>query len=62
MKKFLIWNSYEVDTMKILEKKTGEQYYNIEANIYWWKEPAKGIIIGKNGDMLKRISTYARQI
>lgn len=34
---------------------------DIEATIYCEKESHKGIIIGKGGAMLKRISTYARQ-
>lgn len=34
---------------------------DIEAIIYCEKESHKGIIIGKKGAMLKRISTYARQ-
>lgn len=34
---------------------------DIEAVIYCEKESHKGIIIGKNGAMLKKISTYARQ-
>lgn len=34
---------------------------DIEAMIYCERESHKGIIIGKNGAMLKRISTYARQ-
>ncbi len=34
---------------------------DVEAVIYCEKESHKGIIIGKNGAMLKRISTYARQ-
>ncbi len=33
----------------------------IHANIYCEKNSHKGIIIGKNGDMLKKIGTYARQ-
>lgn len=33
----------------------------IHANIYCEKDSHKGIIIGKNGDMLKKIGTYARQ-
>ena len=33
----------------------------IEATIICEKESHKGIIIGKNGAMLKRIGTYARQ-
>ena len=38
-----------------------EPFYNIEATIYCVRESHKGIIIGKNGSMLKRIGTYARQ-
>ena len=34
---------------------------DIDAVIYCEKESHKGIIIGKKGSMLKRISTYARQ-
>lgn len=34
---------------------------DIEAVIYCEKESHKGIIIGKNGAMLKKVSTYARQ-
>lgn len=34
---------------------------DIEAVIYCERESHKGIIIGKNGSMLKKISTYARQ-
>ena len=33
----------------------------MEATIYCIRESHKGIIIGKDGEMLKRISTYARQ-
>ncbi|MBR6513119.1 MAG: GTPase Era, partial [Clostridia bacterium] len=34
---------------------------DIEAVIYCERETHKGIIIGKNGSMLKKVSTYARQ-
>lgn len=34
---------------------------DIDATIYCEKESHKGIIIGKHGSMLKKISTYARQ-
>ena len=52
-----------VEVQKFENKKTakGEPFYNIEANIYCIRESHKGIIIGKNGEMLKKISTYARQ-
>ena len=51
----------EVD--KIKKKKTMEQepIFNIEATIYCLRNSHKGIIIGKNGSMLKKIGTYARQ-
>ena len=34
---------------------------DVEATIYYERESHKGIIIGKGGQMLKKISTYARQ-
>ena len=34
---------------------------DVEATIYCERESHKGIIIGKGGQMLKKISTYARQ-
>ncbi len=34
---------------------------DIDATVYCERESHKGIIIGKNGAMLKKISTYARQ-
>ena len=34
---------------------------DIDATIYCERESHKGIIIGKGGSMLKKISTYARQ-
>lgn len=42
-------------------KKDDNGKYNIEANMLCEKNSHKGIIIGKNGTMLKKISTYARQ-
>lgn len=47
----------EIITMKKDEK----GIYNIEGTILCEKSSHKGIIIGKNGSMLKKISTYARQ-
>ena len=38
-----------------------EQIYDIDATIYCLRNSHKGIIIGKDGAMLKRIGTYARQ-
>lgn len=39
----------------------GEDILDIDATIYCEKESHKGIIIGKHGAMLKKISTYARE-
>ena len=52
-----------VEIEKLKQRKTtkGEQIYDIEAIIYCLKKSHKGIIIGKNGAMLKRIGQYARQ-
>ena len=52
-----------VEIEKLKQRKTtkGEQIYDIEAVIYCLKKSHKGIIIGKNGSMLKRIGQYARQ-
>ena len=47
--------------MKLSKTKNKESIYNIEAVIYTIKPSHKGIIIGKNGDMLKRIGTMARK-
>ena len=47
--------------MKLGRTKSKEEIYNIEATIYCLRDSHKGIIIGKNGTMLKRIGTYARQ-
>lgn len=52
-----------VETEKIKLRKTSkdEDIYDIEAIIYCIRNSHKGIIIGKNGTMLKKIGTYARQ-
>lgn len=51
----------QVEKMKESRTQTKEKIYNIEATIYCLRDSHKGIIIGKNGQMLKRIGTYARQ-
>lgn len=48
-----------VSIEKMSERDNG--ILDIEALIYCEKESHKGIIIGKNGAMLKKISTYARE-
>ena len=52
-----------VEVNKLKKRKTmeDEPIYNIEATLYCLRESHKGIIIGKNGSMLKKIGTYARQ-
>ncbi len=52
-----------VEADKIKKKKTqsGEPIFNIDATIYCLRDSHKGIIIGKNGSMLKKIGTYARE-
>jgi GTP-binding protein Era len=45
----------------LFKEKEEKDLIEIHANIYCEKESHKGIIIGKNGDMLKRIGTLARQ-
>ncbi len=50
----------EVEKMKLRKNKNNEEIYDIEATIYCLRESHKGIIIGKNGEMLKRIGRSAR--
>jgi GTP-binding protein Era len=42
-------------------KQNDKSVYNIEANLYCEKDSHKGIIIGKEGSMLKKITKYAAQ-
>ena len=51
----------EVQKMELTKTKKDEEIYNIEANIFCLRDSHKGIIIGKNGNMLKRIGTYSRR-
>ena len=50
----------EVTKMKLKKTKNKEEFYDIEATIYCLRETHKGIIIGKDGTMLKRIGQSAR--
>ena len=50
----------EVEKMKERKNKQGQIIYDIEATIYCLRNSHKGIIIGKNGEMLKRIGRAAR--
>ena len=51
----------QVEKMKMKKTQKNENIYNIEATIYCLRNSHKGIIIGKNGEMLKRIGTMARK-
>ncbi len=51
----------EVDKLKRRKTQNDEPIFNIDATIYCLRDSHKGIIIGKNGNMLKKIGTYARQ-
>lgn len=51
----------EVQKMNLRTTTKGEEIYDVEATIYTLRNSHKGIIIGKNGKMLKQIGTYARQ-
>lgn len=51
----------EVNKMKSRKTKDMEKIYDVEATIFCLRESHKGIIIGKNGSMLKKIGTYARE-
>lgn len=47
--------------VEILEMKQLKNGYNIEATIYCEKDSHKGILIGKNGAMLKKIREYSEE-
>ncbi len=46
--------------IEILQMKDKGDIYDISANIYCEKSSHKGIIIGKNGELLKKIGTLSR--
>ena len=50
----------EIDKMELRKNKKEEEIYDVESTIFCLRDSHKGIIIGKNGQMLKRIGTYAR--
>ena len=50
----------EVEKMKLRKNQKGKDIYDIEATIYCLRNSHKGIIIGKDGNMLKRIGQSAR--
>lgn len=51
----------ETDKMKLRKTMDKQPIYDIDATIYCLRDSHKGIIIGKNGQMLKRIGTYSRE-
>lgn len=51
----------EVTKMKKRKTQKEEKIFDIDSTIYCLKDSHKGIIIGKQGSMLKRIGTYARE-
>ena len=51
----------ETEKVKFRKTKEKESICDIDATIYCLRESHKGIIIGKGGNMLKRIGTYARE-
>ena len=50
----------EVEKVQLRNTTKGEEIYDVDATIYCLRNSHKGIIIGKNGAMLKRIVTSAR--
>ncbi len=50
----------EVEKLQLRKNKEKKDIYDIEATIYCIRESHKGIIIGKNGEMLKKIGRLAR--
>ena len=51
----------EVEKVKKGKTRGNKPIFNIDATIFCLKDSHKGIIIGKNGSMLKKIGTYARE-
>ena len=51
----------KVEKMTLKKTRNNEKIYVIEATIYCLRNAHKGIIIGKDGSMLKRIGTMARK-
>ena len=44
-----------------MRERDDKDILDIDATIYCERESHKGMVIGKNGSMLKKVSTYARQ-
>ena len=50
-----------VEKMELRKTTKGKDIYDIDINIYCIRNSHKGIIIGKDGNMLKKIASYSRQ-
>ena len=50
----------EIESFKNRTTTKGQDIYDIDATIYCIRESHKGIIIGKGGNLLKKIATSAR--
>lgn len=50
----------ETEKMKMRKTQNKEKIYDVDVTIYCLRDSHKGIIIGKNGSMLKKIGSYAR--
>ncbi len=51
----------ETNKMKTKKTKNDEKIFDIDATIFCLRESHKGIIIGKQGQMLKKIGSFARE-
>lgn len=51
----------EVEKMEFRKTSKGQDIYDVDATIFVIRKSHKGIVIGKDGSMLKRIGMYARQ-
>lgn len=51
----------EVEKMSLRKTKKQKDIYDVDIIIYCVKDSHKGIIIGKDGEMLKKILTFARE-
>lgn len=51
----------EVEKMSLRKTKKQQDIYDVDIIIYCVKDTHKGIIIGKDGEMLKKIASYARE-
>lgn len=51
----------EIENFKLRKTTKGEDIYDVDATINCLRDSHKGIIIGKNGELLKKIASYSRQ-